>query len=91
MTRVDFCRTLPINIVKLRIGSLHTGEDDSEGEYPTYPEALKITASLLSSLELSDTQVYAPEIRALLGTAGEEEGEGGYPTYPEALKEPETP
>ena len=30
---------------------------------------LIVSSSLLSSLELSDTQVYTPEIRALLGTA----------------------
>ena len=38
-------------------------------EEVTDDEAASSSSSLLSSLELSDTTIYEPEIRALLGTA----------------------
>ena len=36
---------------------------------PALPPAFFSSSSLLSRLELSDTRVYEPQIRALLGTA----------------------
>jgi len=43
---------------------------DASNPHGSSPEALNPSSSLLlSGLELSDTQVYEPQIRALLGTA----------------------
>ena len=39
------------------------------GPIPCFVRTFLITSLLLSSLELSDTKVYEPQIRALLGTA----------------------
>ena len=46
------------------------GEDEDEDDEDTCKLFAEVSLSLLlSSLELSDTNVYAPSIRALLGTA----------------------
>ena len=53
------------DMVAVAVGAL---DGENENTMMTVPPSL-LTTLLLSSLELSDTKVYEPQIRALLGTA----------------------
>ena len=49
--------------------TLHDTQDAARRVQRETPQPPSSSSELLSSLELSDTKVYKPQIRALLGTA----------------------